>query len=139
MFQRILVGFDGSEGSRRALQTALTLAKGSARVMLVSVEEHIPRLPSTIDEVQDEKEADDRYFAQAHADARRIAAEQGVPIQVMTVVGHAAKALVEVAQRERADLLVMGHSGRSSVWGNFLGTTADKVIRHAPCSVLVVR
>ena len=34
---------------------------------------------------------------------------------------------------------VMGHMGHSSVWGTFMGTTAEKVTRHVTCSVLVVR
>lgn len=38
-----------------------------------------------------------------------------------------------------ADLLIIGHSGHSGIWGRLLGTTADKVVDHAPCSVLVVR
>ncbi len=36
-----------------------------------------------------------------------------------------------------ADLIVLGHSGHSAVWGRFLGTTAEKVSRHAHCSVLI--
>ena len=38
-----------------------------------------------------------------------------------------------------ADLLIIGHSGHSGIWGRLLGTMADKVVDHAPCSVLVVR
>jgi hypothetical protein len=38
-----------------------------------------------------------------------------------------------------ADLVVIGHSGLSGVWGLFLGTTAEKVSRHAACSVRIVR
>jgi nucleotide-binding universal stress UspA family protein len=53
--------------------------------------------------------------------------------------GHAAQRVVEFARKEGADLIVIGHSGHSSVWGTFLGTTADKIVRHAACSVLVVR
>jgi nucleotide-binding universal stress UspA family protein len=35
--------------------------------------------------------------------------------------------------------LIIGHRGHSGIWGRLLGTTADKVVDHAPCSVLVVR
>jgi hypothetical protein len=35
--------------------------------------------------------------------------------------------------------VVIGHTGHSGVWGLFLGTTAEKVSRHAACSVLIVR
>jgi len=39
----------------------------------------------------------------------------------------------------RYDLVVVGHAGHSHVWGSFMGTTAEKVSRHAPCDVLIVR
>src|SRR5262249_60211206 len=53
--------------------------------------------------------------------------------------GHAAQALPHYAMEVGAELLVIGHSGHSGIWGRLLGTTADKVVEHAPCSVLVVR
>ena len=53
--------------------------------------------------------------------------------------GHAAQALPHYAMEVGADRLVIGHSGHSAIWGRLLGTTADKVVDHAPCSVLVVR
>jgi len=53
--------------------------------------------------------------------------------------GHPAKAIVEVAKEGKFDLSLMGHSGLSEVWTRLLGTTAEKVSRHAPCSVLIVR
>ncbi len=139
MFQRIMVAYDGSSGSRRALQVALDMAPPSVPLKIVSVEEHIPRFAATIDEVLEDKEFEDSYYSQAHSEARHMAEERGTPIEILTLAGHAAQALVQAAQEQEADLLVMGHSGHSSVWGNFLGTTADKVMRHAPCSVLVVR
>jgi len=37
------------------------------------------------------------------------------------------------------DLVVLGSSGHSKVWAMFLGTTAEKVSRHVPCTVLIVR
>jgi nucleotide-binding universal stress UspA family protein len=40
---------------------------------------------------------------------------------------------MEYATAEQADLLVLGHSGHSSVWGQFMGTTADKLVRRAAC------
>ena len=47
--------------------------------------------------------------------------------------------LPNYAEEVNADLLVIGHSGRSGIWGRVLGTTADKIVDHAHCSVLVVR
>jgi nucleotide-binding universal stress UspA family protein len=53
--------------------------------------------------------------------------------------GHPAQEILDAARAHRADLIVLGHSGRSGAWGRFLGTTAEKVSRHAECAVLIVR
>lgn len=52
---------------------------------------------------------------------------------------HPAQQIVQAAQEHQVDLIVVGHGGHSGVWGMFLGTTAEKVSRHVPCSVLIVR
>src|SRR6266566_1656748 len=125
MYRRIAVGFDGSSGSRRALEAAVDLARsGKAELFLVSIEE-LPRYPGAIDEVEDE--------------AVRQITGAGLVVHREIRPGHAAQALPHYAMEVGADLLVIGHSGHSAIWGRLLGTTADKVVDHAPCSVLVVR
>jgi nucleotide-binding universal stress UspA family protein len=140
MFKTIAVGFDGSPGSRQALRAAIQLAREQgSRVWTVGVEERLPRYAATIDEYEEEKETANAYFAQLNQEAAVLAHEAGVLLESIVRAGHAAKVMVEVAAELGADLLVIGHTGRSDLWGTFLGTTADKVVRHAPCSVLVVR
>ncbi len=46
---------------------------------------------------------------------------------------------MRAAKEVGADLIVLGHSGHSAVWGPLLGAVTEKVSRHAPCSVLIVR
>jgi nucleotide-binding universal stress UspA family protein len=53
--------------------------------------------------------------------------------------GHPSEEILAAARTHQADLIVLGHSGRSDTWGRFPGTTAEKVSRHAECSVLIVR
>lgn len=141
MFRKILVGFDGSEGSWRALRLALALAKlqPESEVRALSVEERLPHMPEIIDEFSEEKQRQNAIFESLHREAVAVAAVERVEIQVSTVVGHAAQAIVRFAEQGHFDLLVVGHSGRSGVWGTFLGSTADKIVRHARCSVLVAR
>ena len=141
MFKNILVGLDGSEGSWRALRAALALSKleSGSEVCAVFVEEGLPRLPEVIDELAEEKDRQDAAFNELRREAQRLSAEAGVALKFEIVVGHAAQAIVRFADRGGFDLLVIGHSGRSGVWGSFLGSTADKMVRHATCAVLVVR
>ncbi len=140
MFKTIAVGFDGSAGSRQALAAAIRLAREQgARLWTIGVEERLPRYAATIDEYEGEKEAANEYFRRLNEEAVDLARQAGVMLENIVRPGHAAKVIVDVAKELNADLLVIGHTGHSDLWGTFLGTTADKVVRHASCSVLVVR
>jgi nucleotide-binding universal stress UspA family protein len=139
MTRKIGVGFDGSASSRRALQEAIRLSVlDHAALQVVSVHE-LPRYPGTVGEVIEEKQTADDHIKLLHDEARQIAGEHGLKIDTGTMMGHPAKALVDFATEAKLDLLILGHTGHSALWGSFLGTTADKVVRHAPCSVLIVR
>ncbi len=141
MFRPILVAFDGSVSARRALDMALSMVQSSrAKLSLVSVEEHLPYFAADIGEVKDEKEQQNHYFAQIQREAREAAKLRGMDFHRADILtGHVAQSILNHARAIACDLIVIGHSGRSGVWANFLGSTADKVMRHAHCSVLVVR
>ncbi len=139
-YRKIMVGFDGSAGARRALAQALRLAnRDGAAVSILTVIEHLPRYAATVSEVDETREAEQRHVALVQAEVRHAADREGLAVDTIVRSGHAAKVLVEYARDGGFDLLVLGHAGHSAIWGVFLGTTSDKVIRHAPCSVLVVR
>ncbi len=140
MYRKILVGFDGSVGAKAALRHAIVLAQTfGAELWAISVIE-VPRwATATVAEIDEQRRLAEQELSRLQEEARREAAEHGLDLHVITHVGHPAQLLLQEAQRGRFDLLVIGHSGHSGVWGTFLGTTADKVVRHAPCSVLVVR
>lgn len=140
MFRKILTAFDGSEGSWRALRAALALAREQqAEIWAVSVEDRLPRLAATVSEMDEEREFANHYYQELLEQAGVEAAEGGVHLHTAIVVGHVAQRLVHYATQGEFDLLVLGHSGHSGVWANFLGTTTEKVSRHAPCSILIVR
>jgi universal stress protein A len=57
----------------------------------------------------------------------------------VVVDGPAAQAILQAATDRHADLVVMGTIGRTGLKRALLGSVAEAVVRHAPCSVLVVR
>lgn len=71
--------------------------------------------------------------------ARSQAREAGLELKALVRPGHPAQTILEVAKEGKFDLILVGPSGLSGVWAKFLGTTAEKVSRHAPCRVLIVR
>jgi nucleotide-binding universal stress UspA family protein len=140
MFTKILVGLDGSEAARHALACALDLAAiTGAGVHLVSVEERLPAYAATVGEVQDEQRYENQYYRELHIEAERLAAQKEVSISHEIVPGHAAQTLVQKAKQGGFDLIVVGHTGHSRLHSLFLGSTADRVVEHATCTVLVVR
>jgi nucleotide-binding universal stress UspA family protein len=92
-----------------------------------------------VGEVEEELALEERACRRWLAAARAYAGEHGVDVNGEVRAGHPAQELVRSAEAHHADLIVVGHSGHSAVWGRFLGTTAEKISRHAPCSVLIVR
>jgi nucleotide-binding universal stress UspA family protein len=140
MFKRILVCYDGSSSAQKALRTAVRLAvEQQAELCCLTVEEELPMYVGTVDDFDTVKRERDAYYADTQAQAKRIAAKEGLTLSAQTVVGHPAQMIVERAKDGPYDLVVMGHTGQSSKWGTFMGTTAEKVARHITCSVLIVR
>jgi nucleotide-binding universal stress UspA family protein len=140
MFTKILVGYDDSPGAQRALQTACELAKvENAGLWALAVLEHLPKYAASVGEIEETRSQGEAYLHEALSRAQEAALATGLELHVDQVAGQPAHAIVKYAVEHDIDLLVLGHSGHSGVWGAFLGTTADKTIRHAHCSVLVVR
>lgn len=140
MFRKILLAYDGSTGAKKALDVALELAKShSAELWAVAVEEHLPHFAATIDETQEEQAFANHYYQECFSVAYLRALRVGVELKSEIRAGHAARTIVDFTREGGFDLIVLGSSGHSDVWAMFLGTTAEKVSRHVPCSVLLVR
>ena len=140
MFQRILAAYDGSEGSRRALAMAVELARtAGAELIALGVEAHLPHYGATIGEFEEERQFEELQERRLLAEAAAYAGEHGLQLIQEIRAGHPAQTIVHVANERAVDLIMVGHSGHSGVWGLFPGGTAEKVSRHATCSVLIVR
>ncbi|NOT53627.1 MAG: universal stress protein [Deltaproteobacteria bacterium] len=66
-------------------------------------------------------------------------APASVTVETRVVVGEAVWEICQVATQEHADLIVMGSHGRTGLSHVLLGSVAERVVRHAPCPVMVVR
>jgi len=140
MFKKILIANDGSEGGFKALTAALRLAHShKAQLHMVCVEE-IPWMPAgSREEVIGEKEIADRKFAEVVAKAEVEAKRHRVKLNSHILVGHAVPAIVDCVERDRFDLLVTGFMGHSALYNRVIGSTTDRLVELAPCTVLVVK
>ena len=140
MFQKILVGYDGSKGGKAALRRAAALAKESkAPITALWVREPLPRYTDLPGEPESEQEAADEYFKERQKEVAEVAREHNIRIPCETRRGHPAKMIVKFADEGGCDLIVIGHSDHSELWGRLLGDTADRISDHAHCSVLIVK
>jgi nucleotide-binding universal stress UspA family protein len=140
VFEKILVAHDGSGGAQKAFDAAVELASQlKAKLHMISVEENIPRYAETMVEIDDEKDAEDSYFGQLAAQAKRRAALRNVALEISIVPGHEVKAIVDFAAQGAFDLLVIGCHGHSRIYEHFWGGTSQNLARMAPCSVMIVK
>jgi nucleotide-binding universal stress UspA family protein len=143
--QKIVVGVDGSDGSRAAVRYAIAeAARRGAEVVAV----HAFEMPDTTwvegfevvmapspSEVTINIES--RTRGMLHAMAEEIGgAARSVPVDAVAILGSPWRALLH--QAREADLLVVGHRGRGAVASKMLGSVGLHVVLHAPCSVTVV-
>lgn len=140
MYSRILVAYDGSHGARAALRHGVALAKTlGAALSSISVEEHLPHYAASISEVKAAKEDIDAYFHRLTKEAHDYAALQGVALDVLVRQGHEVEEIVKAARDGAFDLLIVGYHGHSVIFERVLGSTAQSIVRHAPCSVLLAK
>ncbi|WP_433199122.1 universal stress protein [Nocardia sp. CA-107356] len=140
MFQRIVVGYDDSPGARAALRIALELAAAhKSALTIVAVEEHRPLYRPVIGEIEEERSVEEEASHRWLEAAATAAAERGIAIHAEIRAGHPAHELAVAATDHEADLLILGRSGHSAIWGRFIGAIAEKAARHADCSVLIAQ
>jgi nucleotide-binding universal stress UspA family protein len=140
MFTKILVGHDGSEGAKKALAAAITLAKKfGAELHSVSVKERPSHFVETVGEVMEQQEEATKFFARVTAEAKAEAAAAGVNLQSTVLSGHEVETIVKFAREGHYDLLVVGFMGHSRAFGRIWGGTSQNLTKTAPCSVLVVK
>ncbi|MEU2039735.1 universal stress protein [Nocardia niwae] len=138
MFQRIVVGYDDSAGARAALTMALDLATvHHATLTVVAVEEYLPHYGPVVGEIEDERSIGEQACRRWLTTAAETAEQRGIAVRAELRAGQAARELATAAADHQADLLVLGRSGHSGIWGRFIGSTAEKAARHVGCSVLV--
>jgi CBS domain-containing protein len=135
MFQRILVGLDGSPLGRRAFQVALEVARlYNADLIALSV------LEGPFPGSREHEEAEGlSYYGQLQANAVQQSKAAGASLSTAIRRGHAARALVEFAQEADVDLIILGATGHEHPWSLTMGGTAWRVTNEAPRAVIVVR
>jgi nucleotide-binding universal stress UspA family protein len=134
-FQRIVVGYDGSPPARRAVEQAASVAADSATITVVAV---VPAMVTSLGPLPPEQGEIDAHRQQLD-EARGLLEGRSVTVRTAERAGEPAHELVEEARSSDADLVVVGTHGTGLAKRLVLGSVSAKVVREAPCDVLVVR
>ena len=138
MYQKILVGYDGSAPARKAFDAALDIAgKNGAELYLVTVSRPLEVGDDVETEAVIENSLD--YHRRLLDPLEMLARGKNVKAHVEALVGHPAEQLIYYADRNGVDLIVVGHRGRSKFARLLLGSVSKQVVQYADRPVLVVR
>ncbi len=138
-FTNVLVAYDGSDHSQKALDLAAKIAQCSdGKLKVLYAFDHVPSIYG------DDETA--RFIERAMNKGREILAaatahlgELGIHYSTDTVEGPAAEAILRIAEAEGCDLIVMGSRGLGMMQGLLLGSVSYRVLHHAQVPVLIVR
>ncbi len=145
MIGSIVVGTDGSETAKEAVRQATELASAvGATIHLVSAFEPVGegRLREERQQVPDDMQwmVNPREDVDATLNNAAEAIRQGgLQVETYAREGDPADAILDVAEEQNADLIVVGNKGMTGAKRFLLGSVPNKVSHHAPCSVMIIR
>jgi nucleotide-binding universal stress UspA family protein len=132
---KIVVGYDGSDASKRALERAAQLAGDTDKIVVVAAAEHLVRTGIETGSHLDPSEVKRRLSDLD--EAKRFFSDRDMEAELVEAQGDPGAVIVHSAQD--ADLVVVGSRGLNPIQRMLLGSVSSKVVHRAACDVLVVR
>lgn len=136
-WKRIIVATDGSRYSKAAAEKAIDFAKSyGGEIKAVSVVDVPPEFYAEApDAVEDMVEKMKGFVG----DIKALAESSGVKAEGFVGEGDAYRVITDLAEKEEADVIIVGSHGRTGMKRLLMGSVAEKIIGYAPCPVLVAR
>lgn len=138
VFQKILVGYDGSPQAEKAAQLAFSMAKAmDSKVLLFAVAR--PPEPATSVELEAVLDDAKEHYQEAFQKLLQKAGGSNVEVETEIAIGHPAEQIIHKAETMKADLVILGRRGTSLFEKWILGSVSERVLRYAHCPVMVIR
>ena len=136
-FQKLLVGYDGSPQSEKAVDVALSLAAClDATVLIFAVAR--PPEPATSVELGAVLDDAREHFEEGFKKILEKARSKDLAVATGMAVGHPGEQIIHRAEVDGVDLIILGRRGRSMISRMMLGSVSERVLRYAHCPVMVV-
>jgi nucleotide-binding universal stress UspA family protein len=136
-FRKLLVGYDGSPQSDKAVDIAFSLAGCLDATVLIFA---VARPPEPSISVELEAVLDDakEHFEEGFKKILEKARSLDVEVKTDMAVGHPAEQIIHRAETDGVDLIILGRRGRSMISRMMLGSVSERALRYAHCPVMVV-
>lgn len=136
-FRRMLVAYDGSPQSEKAVELAFSLAECLDSSVLVFAVARPPEPATSVElgaVLDDAREHYEEGFKKIVEKARG----HNLDVRTDMAVGHPGEQIIHRAEVEGIDLIILGRRGRSMLSRMMLGSVSERVLRYAHCPVMVV-
>lgn len=134
--KRILLPVDGSKSSLTAAKEAASLAAMfKADILLMHCNQVFPNLKQHLDFAKEVAKLSNEVLGPA----RDVLQDHNIRFVERVVDGSPAEEIAEMARKEKCDMIVMGTRGKTILEGLMLGSVTQRVLKIAPCRVLVTR
>ena len=159
MFNKIIVGYDGSEGSRVAFARAIDMMqyKPDTKLLVAYVNEDVlsgdaayssepvvanpmtTGMTSVDPDLNSPRQLAREYANQMTDLIQGQLDKSHIEGQIVAIDGQPAQSLADLAEEEQADAIFVGNSGKSGFQKFFVGSVSEKLVKHSPCTVMVVK
>ncbi|MGD0568802.1 MAG: universal stress protein [Candidatus Sulfotelmatobacter sp.] len=136
-FWRILIGYDGSPQSEKAVELGFSLAGCIDSTVLILAVARPPEPPTSVEleaVLDDAREHYEEGFKKILEKARA----HDLDVKTDMAVGHPGEQIIHRAEEDGIDLIILGRRGRSMLSRMVLGSVSERVLRYAHCPVMVV-
>lgn len=133
----MLVGYDGSPQSEKAVEVAFSLAECIDSTVLIFAVARPPEPPTS---VELEAVLDDarEHYQEGFKTILEKARAHDLDVKTDMAVGHPGEQIIHRAEVDKIDLIIVGRRGRSMISRMMLGSVSERVLRYAHCPVMVV-
>ncbi|MFP4655833.1 MAG: universal stress protein [Methanohalobium sp.] len=144
IYKKILIATDGSENSKKAVESGVELASCTGAethaVYVVSTHSRIGGIPQRgADWIKNVRFDLEEEGKKALEDVKKVGEERGVDVKTAILDGHPSDEIINFAEKNGVDLIIVGTLGKTGINRFLLGSVAQNVVTHAKGKVLVVR
>ncbi|UCZ55046.1 universal stress protein [Bacillus shivajii] len=137
---KILVAFDGSQTSKKAVERAKIIARNDESIEVIVVTAwDLPNTPYDSFTYHDLLEKYKESGFERKKEVEQLLEDLSNKVDVQVLRGHAANSILRFAKENKIDLIIIGNRGLGGIQRFFLGSVSFQVVQKADCDVLVVK